>query len=448
MKFTDQLRFVRQNMKKNKTRLFMTVLATAMGCSFLIVLASVGFGLQKSVVDKVVGDRLVTAIDIYGIESDKGINQVISKENLDYLASVAHVKAVTYRNFVQQSLSPTVDGVAANNEGVVNVDFAAETKAGFGLSAGRLPQKPNEIVIGFNIRQSRDNNQPKADVPPAKDWLDKTMKLEVIQLSKDGKEQKTTILATIVGISKKPSKEWLTDSMVYIGNGLLTQIEGFTKTQLGAVRAPESDKENSGQPQGAQPLGLQDPRQYNSVQVIADGANHVKAIAEEIRLKGYYNHSIADELKQVNLVFLIMKIGLGFVGTIAVLIASIGIFNTMTMAVTERAQDIGIMKAIGAHPSAIRRIFLLESSLIGLLGAIIGTIVAYVISFAVNAGLPLIIKGFMKENVPDDFRFSWIPPSLAIVACLISLAVALLSGSRPAKRATRIDVLRALRRDL
>lgn len=448
MKFTDQLRFVQQNMKKNKTRLFMTVLATAMGCSFLIVLASVGFGLQKSVVDKLVGDRLVTAIDIYGIQSDKGINQIIRKENLDYLASVAHVKAVTYRNFVLQKLSPTVDGVAANNNGVVNVDFEAETKAGFGLSAGRLPQKPNEIVIGFNIRQSRDNTQTNADVPPAKDWLGKTMNLEVIQLSKDGKEQKTTISATIVGISKKPSKEWLTDTMVYIGNGLLTHIESITQTQWGAVRAPVSDKEKSGQKQGAQPLGLQDPRQYNSVQVIADGANHVKAIADEIRLKGYYNHSIADELKQVNLVFLIMKIGLGFVGTIAVLIASIGIFNTMTMAVTERAQDIGIMKAIGAHPSTIRRIFLLESSMIGLLGAIIGTIVAYAISFAVNAGLPLIIKGFMKETVPDDFRFSWIPPSLAIFACIISLAVALLSGSRPAKRATRIDVLRALRRDL
>jgi acetoin utilization transport system permease protein len=448
MKLTDQLRFVRQNMKKNKTRLFMTVLATAMGCSFLIVLASVGFGLQKSIVDKMVGDRLVTAIDIYGIEADKAINRIIGKENLDYLRSVDHVKAVTYRNYVQQSLSPTVDDVAANNNGVVNVDFEAETKAGFGLSAGKLPQNPNEVVVGFNIRQPRDGNQPKTVSPPAKDWLGKVMNLEVKQLDEKGKEQKTTIPVTIVGISKEPSREWETDSMVYIGNELLTQIENFTQTQWGAVRPPASNKENSDPVQVAQPLGIKDPRQYNAVQVIADGANHVKAIAEEIRAKGYYNHSIADELKQVNLVFLIMKIGLGFVGTIAVLIASIGIFNTMTMAVTERAQDIGIMKAIGAHPSAIRRIFLLESSMIGLLGAIIGTIVAYLISFTVNAGLPLVIQGFMNEKVPADFRFSWIPPSLAIISCFISLGVALLSGSRPAKRATRVDVLRALRRDL
>jgi acetoin utilization transport system permease protein len=453
MKFTDQFRFVQQNMKKNKTRLFMTVLATAIGCAFLIVLASVGFGLQKSIVDKMIGDRMVTAIDIYGIESENAVDQTLGAKNIEYLRSVDHVKAVTYRNFILQQLNPTVEGVVANSNGTVNVDFDAETKAGFGLSSGRLPQKQDEVVVGFNIRETREGaiegegNKPKSDIPPAKEWLGKIMNFQVRQLAEDGTEQTTTIPVTIVGISEKPSREWETDTMVYIGSEILSKIESFTNTQWGAMRLP-ADKNNPNSGNGNQPLGLQDPRQYNSVQVIADGANHVKGIAEEIRGKGYYSHSIANELKQINLVFLIMKIGLGFVGTIAILIASIGIFNTMTMAVTERAQDIGIMKAIGAHPSTIRRIFLLESSLIGLLGAIIGTAVAYVISIAVNIGLPIIIKGFMAERVPEDFIFSLIPPQLAVVACLISLGVALLSGSRPAKRATRIDVLRALRRDI
>ncbi|WP_239616005.1 ABC transporter permease [Cohnella mopanensis] len=444
MKLTDQFRFVRQNMKKNKTRLFMTVLATAMGCSFLIVLASVGFGLQKSIVDKVVGDRMVTAIDIYGIESSNEVDRQIGPKNMEYLRSIDHVKAVTYRNYVQQPLIASVEGTEIASNGAINVDFDAETKAGFGLSSGRLPQKGNEVVVGYNIRQSGDNNNPGTEPPAAKDWLGQTMNVEIHQFADDGTEMKKTIPVTIVGIAQKLSREWKTDTKVYIGNEMLSEIENFTGTLWGAIRILP-DKAN---PEGYEPPGLQEPRQYNEVQVIADGANRVKAIAEEIRLQGYISHSIADELEQVNLVFLIMKIGLGFVGTIAVLIASIGIFNTMTMAVTERAQDIGIMKAIGAHPSAIRRIFLLESSMIGLLGAIIGTVVAYLISIVVNFGLPLIIEGFMDEKVPADFRFSWIPPYLALIACLISLGVALLSGSRPAKRATRIDVLRALRRDL
>lgn len=191
-----------------------------------------------------------------------------------------------------------------------------------------------------------------------------------------------------------------------------------------------------------------DERRYNEVQVIAASAAGVKEIAETIREKGYMNHSIADELKQVNLMFMIMKIGLIFVGTIAVLIASIGIFNTMTMAVTERAGDIGIMKAIGAHPSVIRKIFLLESAIIGLLGAVMGTVVSYIISIVVNAGLPVLIGTLMEEEVPEGFLFSVIPPYLAILSCAIALGVAMLSGYRPAKRATRIDVLRALRRDM
>ncbi|RED64930.1 ABC transporter permease [Cohnella lupini] len=450
MRFTDQFRFVRQNMKKNKTRLFMTVLATAMGCTFLIVLASVGFGLQKSIVEDMVGDRMVTAIDIYGVESNNEVDRVIDADNIEYLRTVDHVKAVTYRNYVQQALNPMIDGQAVGSNATVNVDFAAESKAGFGLSAGRLPQEPREVIVGFNIRQTPQQSgaaggdTPPADAPPAKEWLGKIMELKVKQLGEDGKERTMKLPVTIVGISEQPSREWQTDSNVYIGNEILTELEAFTGTQWGAMLLPE----DSGNQNAEQPPGLQDPRQFNQVQVIADGANRVKGISEEIREKGYMSHSIASELKQINLVFTIMKIGLGFVGTIAVLIASIGIFNTMTMAVTERSQDIGIMKAIGAHPSAIRRIFLLESSLIGLLGAVIGTVVAYVISIVVNIGLPIAIEAFMEEQVPDDFVFSFIPPYLAVIACLISLGVALLSGSRPAKRATRIDVLSALRRDI
>lgn len=445
MKFTDQVRFVRQNMKKNKSRLFMTVLATAMGCAFLIVLASVGFGLQKSIVDKMVGDRLITAIDVWGKETGGKTSNEMSDEDIRYLRSVEHVKAVTYRNFIRQALSRTVDGTATTGGGAIAVDFDAETKAGFGLSAGRLPQASDEIVVGYHIREKEpepsasSSSQSKNEPDPAKDWIGKKMQMEVAHVV-NGVEQKTPITATIVGVAKEPTREWNKDKNIYMGEPLLQKIESITGTQFGAVRQPSPGNDG--------PKSLSEPRQYNQVQVIASSAEQVKGIGETIRSKGYLNHSIANELKQVNMVFLIMKIGLVFVGTIAVLIASIGIFNTMTMAVTERAQDIGIMKAIGAHPTAIRRIFLLESGLIGLLGTVIGITVSYVLSIAVNAALPILIQSFLDEQVPADFRFSHIPLLLTVIAAVISLGVAVLSGSRPAKRATKVDVLRALRRDV
>ncbi|MDQ6418828.1 FtsX-like permease family protein [Paenibacillus sp. LHD-117] len=449
MKFSDQLRFVRQNMKRNKTRLFMTVLATAMGCAFLTVLASVGFGLQQSVVEEVVGDRLVTEITIFDKNPDLFDTQGIQNGDIDYFQSLPNVKAVTYRNYVQQWLEPNVDNVPVEVNQKIGMDFEAEKRAGFALGAGRLPEQPNEIVVGYHIReQMPKEGETSPPLPDASEWLDKTMKLQV-SYYENGALAKKTIDAVIVGVAAKPTREWNLDKNLYFGEGLLEQIEAITGTQLGELpyfeTTPTEEQVTEALANIAKPSA---ERNYQDVTVIAEDASKVKQVAEAIREKGYYNHSIADELKQVNMIFMIMKIGLIFIGTIAVLIASIGIFNTMTMAVTERAQDIGIMKAIGAHPSVIRRVFLLESSLIGLFGAIIGTVVSYGISIAVNGGLPFLIQMLMEEELPADFKFSIIPPFLAVLTCVIALGVALVSGQRPARRATRIDVLSALRREV
>ncbi|MFD0590382.1 ABC transporter permease [Paenibacillus sp. GCM10027627] len=448
MKFGDQLRFVRQNMKKNKTRLFMTVLATAMGCAFLIVLASVGFGLQQSIVNNIVGDRLVTGIDVNGKHPDKFKEPDIFGEDIATFREMPNVKAVTYRNYIQQRLGATIGVADVNNDSTLAVDFEAEGRAGFSLSAGRLPESENEVVLGYQIRQSVDEHGIPGEWRDASEWLNQTMTLNVAYY-KAGKKETKLIEVKVVGITEKPAKEWELDRTLYIGEGFLGTIEGVTGTQNGDLPQfevdPTVEQVEAAMKQMPKPGGK---RSYKQVQVIADHASNVKGIGEALREKGYYNYSIADELKQVNLMFAIMKIGLIFVGTIAVLIASIGIFNTMTMAVTERAQDIGIMKAIGAHPSVIRKIFLLESAIIGVLGAFVGTAAAYAISMAVNAGLPLLLEKTMGEEVPAGFLFSVIPLYLAALSCAIALGVAVLSGYRPAKRATRIDVLSALRRDL
>ncbi|RXZ84142.1 FtsX-like permease family protein [Paenibacillaceae bacterium] len=447
MKTKDQLRFVQQNMKKNKTRLFMTVLATAMGCAFLIVLASVGFGLQQSIVDRIVGDRLVTAIDIYGKQADNGTDQ-ITDQDITYFRTLDHVKAVTYRNAIMQHLHPAIDGNEVPFEGAFVLDFAAEEKAGYKLEAGRLPTGPNEAVIGFNFGETGDESEsPTAAGSFAQSYIGATLTLHVSRAGDDGKEEQVPLEVAIVGVTGELSREWQKDKKIYFGEDVLVQIEAISQSRFGQFPIETSDEE-SGVQQAEGVLGLSNERDYQSVQIIATSAKYVKELGEQLRERGYYNHSIANELEQVNLVFLIMKIGLVFVGTIAILIASIGIFNTMTMAVTERAQDIGIMKAIGAHPSTIRRIFLLESSLIGLLGALIGTIIAYVLSIVVNAVLPPMIQMFMEQQVPVGFKFSHIPLSLTAIACVISLGVAILSGARPARRATRVEVLRALRRDV
>ncbi|MEF3307604.1 ABC transporter permease [Paenibacillus sp. GYB004] len=461
MKWKDRFRFVRQNMKKNRSRVFMTVLATAIGCSFLIVLASVGFGLQKSVVADITEGRLLTQIMVHGVkESEKSFRQIGDNE-IGFMESQDHVKAVTRRYGVQQSAEFRIGELQGLGQAVV-VDMPSEAKAGFELAEGRMPQQDFEIIIGFNFaesmltpeerKQMEEQRQDNADAEEpaagkgektvsdkAKSLIGKTMNVQVVQ--RFGEETKSfAVPVTIVGIGKAPSREWLQDRYVYIHEQVMKQIESFTQTAYGAM--------TSKNPEDPAPESLGQPRIYNEVYVYADRAENVKSIVERLKTANYATYSIVDQLDQVNAVFLIMKIGLILVGTIAVLIASIGIYNTMTMAVTERTPDIGVMKAIGAHPRTIKSVFLIESAYIGIMGAAIGTAVAYAVSFAVNLALPQIVRGLLDSNPPEGLRFSDIPPALTLICVAISLLVAILSGVRPAVRATRVDVLKALRRDI
>lgn len=133
--------------------------------------------------------------------------------------------------------------------------------------------------------------------------------------------------------------------------------------------------------------------------VYADKFDNVGALTDKLTDDGYQVISVTNQLEGMDMFFTVFKIGLMFVGCIAVIISAIGIFNTMTMAVTERTQEIGIMKAIGANPSIIKRMFLMESAYIGVIGSIIGIIISYIVSFAVNLIIPAILSS-MSEGDP------------------------------------------------
>jgi acetoin utilization transport system permease protein len=448
MKWKDQFQFVRQNMKKNKTRVFMTILATAMGCAFLIVLASVGFGLHKSMLKEMMEQRIVTGIDVHGKKREDQSFQAITDEDIDYFESIEDVKAVTRRKNLQQAGMYKLNDYEGSASTIV-AHIPSEIKAGFELSKGRLPQKDHEVIVGYDfegVLASKaadeaniydESGNIKEEYRYKGKLLGQKLQLTVRQYEK-GKEVKKNMALTIVGVGKKPTKQWMQDTNVYISEAVLKKIEAFTGTPRGAERDP-----NSGQV-----LGNIDSKSYDQVVVYAKSVDAVKGINEKLKGKKYMTYSVMDELKQVNMFFTIVKIGLILIGTIAILIASIGIYNTMTMAVTERAPDIGIMKAIGANPATVKRIFLLESSYIGMIGAIVGTVVSYAISYGVNFALPLIIEAAFQEQVPDELKFSHIPLSLPLICIIICYIVTILSGLRPAKRATKVDVLRALRREV
>ena len=176
----------------------------------------------------------------------------------------------------------------------------------------------------------------------------------------------------------------------------------------------------------------------------------LNSVTKELKEMGYSVYSVSEQLEQLDVFFMAFKIGLIFVGTIAVLIASIGIFNTMTMAVTERTREIGVMKAIGASPKLIQRLFLMESAWIGVIGTVLAVIISYAVSYLANWILPIVVVAALGEDGFQDLSmtFSLIPWQLVVIASFISVGVAMISGWRPARKATKIDVIQALRQEL
>ncbi|WP_102262988.1 ABC transporter permease [Mesobacillus jeotgali] len=448
MRLKDQFQFVRQNMKKNRSRLFMTILATAMSVAFLIVLASVGFGLHKSIVKETLERRIVTEIEVPGKEEPNNGFRQLTNDDISFFEGIEDVKAVTRRKNLQ-NYKFEVEEHQTNAQAVV-AHMPSETKAGLELSEGRLPKEETEVVVGYHFFQDlhpskeitedlyNEKGQIKEEFRYKGELVGKKITMEVIKFE-DGKEVKKPLEVTVVGIRKKPTKEWIYDNVVFVSEGVLKQVEEFTGTPRGMMKDPNN-------PDMELPTIPTD--QYDQVKIYAKDMESVKDISAHLKDNNYPSYSVINELKDVNMMFTIVKAGLIFIGTIAIIIASIGIYNTMTMAVTERAPDIGIMKAIGANPKTIKKIFLLESSYIGLIGAAIGTLVAYAISFIVNFGLPLIIKQAFGEEPPEGLIFSHIPYTLPIISFIICYLVTILSGLRPAQRATKVDVLQAMRREV
>lgn len=432
MQFKDQIDFIRQHMKRNKLRVATTILAATMGCAFLIVLASIGFGLHQTLTDDVLNNNLVTEIEVAGKageETDLSPGEIPDAE-VQQMREMQHVAAVVERNRPDAE-TKVVIGERSTYSNVVLSSMEEEQKAGFGLSEGKMPANANEVVIGYHtadmlLTEAEQEKQANGEEVSgfAGSLIGQTIEVQLTPFMNEG-DEKTEMASwefVVTGIAKEPAKDWMTDTGVYADGS------------WGAVFNEE--------------LNMQPG--YENILVYADDLQNVGGITNALKEDGYYVYSVTEELGTVNVFFNALKAGLIFVGTIAVLIASIGIFNTMTMAVTERTREIGVMKAIGAQPKLIRKLFLMESAAIGVIGTVLAVVISYGISMLSNWLIPIIVMSSLGEDQPEDFTIiiSTIPWQLVVIASVISIGVAMVSGWNPARKATQIDVIQALRQEM
>ena len=159
---------------------------------------------------------------------------------------------------------------------------------------------------------------------------------------------------------------------------------------------------------------------------------------------GFGSFSIVDELEQLRTVFLILDSVLGLLGGISLLVASFGIANTMIMSILERTREIGIMKAIGAEDREIKLIFFVEAAVIGLIGGVLGTLLAWALDGIANR---LAYRFILKPQGASYVDFFALPPYLSAGAIVFALVISIIAALYPAARAARIDPVKALRHD-
>jgi putative ABC transport system permease protein len=182
---------------------------------------------------------------------------------------------------------------------------------------------------------------------------------------------------------------------------------------------------------------------YSAFNVRLSSIRSLEPVKKEIAAMGYGTFALVDQFREIQRGFLVMDMVLAAVGMIAIVVASLGIINTMVMSILERYSEIGIMKAVGARDRDVRRIFLFESGAIGLLGGVFGLGLGAAVSGLINR----IVNYFLaRQGVPfiNYFDFPW---WLCAGAVLFSVAVSLAAGIYPAMRAVRVDPVRALRHD-
>jgi len=180
---------------------------------------------------------------------------------------------------------------------------------------------------------------------------------------------------------------------------------------------------------------------YATVSVRVTSPKYVQSVEDAVRKMGFNTFSITDATRNLRQFFAVLDLFLGIFGSLALAVASIGIVNTLVMAILERRREIGIMKALGASDTDVKKLFFAEAGAMGVMGGALGVALGWVIGRVINLGTNLYLR---RQNFPPEQIWA-VPWWLVAGAIGFAILVSLVSGMYPAGRAARLDPVQALR---
>lgn len=438
MNFWDLVTFIGENIRRQKGRVLLTSLGVVIGSASIILLVALVGGLQQTATAQFTGNKDLTKIEVsagYGrftgnsngsnrTDSNTSTQQSITDDIIAQFAEMKNVSVVIPLQSVQSGASLTyrLYTARANITGI-----GAENLSDLGLVAdeGTLELKHGQAVIGSKVPSNfyRQNYAGKR-ASLTTSLLNKELKLTLTKTS-SGSASRKIITFKVTGIIKETSSS--SDYIVYIP---MADADDITCWTSGAKVDHSSDS-------------------YSSVVVQAKDTGSVTDIAADITDLGFQAQTPQSFLDNVNSLFVVLQLVFGGVGAITLLVAAIGIANTMTMAILERTKEIGLLKALGATNQDVLALFLGESTGIGLIGGIGGTALGIILGNIINAiAVPYLQQQAAAQNssnVPTSAVY--IPFYLPVFVLLFSMLIGSISGLYPSLRAASLPPVIALKHE-
>jgi macrolide transport system ATP-binding/permease protein len=393
MPFWESLRLAKNHFLSKMTRTFLTTLGVSLGVGSIVTLVSLGMGLQQITTQQLASlDTLVT-INVSANEN--------SAKPLDDTA-VDKLKKINNVSLVSPSMSYPVKSTYENSTASLLLTGIDQDALGFesvNVTNGKPFVAPNEIIISNAAAKN-------FDIKDASTAIGKTVDLEFYVFSTDGEN----------GLKTKK-----VNSSAKISNDDLVAAIYMPLSQLKV---------------------LSEQTKYNGIKVKVSDRKNVAVARNEVEAMGFSTTSVVDLIKQVDKIFYVTQIILGVIGGVALIVALISIVNIMTISLLERTHEVGTLKAIGATNKDIRRIFEYEVAFFGIAGGVTGVAGAWGFGILINYVIHLLLVSTNTGNYMNVFVT---PAPFAIEMIILTLLVSMMAGWYPAKRASKLSPLEALR---
>jgi putative ABC transport system permease protein len=184
---------------------------------------------------------------------------------------------------------------------------------------------------------------------------------------------------------------------------------------------------------------------YDNIVVMVDREENVESVTDQVESLGVQFHSPLSYLKHVLREVKMIQYFTVLISGVAMLVAGLGITNTMVTSVLERTQEIGIMKSVGARDRHIMMMFLIEAALIGLAGGALGVFTAWLLSLPGDGFARRLMEQQSQSRV--EVPLFLFPPWLVVLVPVFAMLITIIAAAYPARRAARIDPIQALRHE-